>query len=180
MKFVVVTKWFTGLGFAMRLRDEGHEVELAVAGIDDQRRQACYALVGNGLLPKQTLAEVMAARDRRRDAYFVWDENHSVEENECLRRDGFKVLGGGRYADAMEHDRDACLEFVGRYGLRPPPSQAFADAGAAVRFLEEHPATAYVYKPDVGDNYETYIPQSERPEEANLELLVNLRSLICR
>lgn len=61
MKFVVVTKWFTGLGFALRLRDEGHEVELAIAGIDDQRRQECYGLVGNGLLPKRTLAEVVAA-----------------------------------------------------------------------------------------------------------------------
>ncbi|MDQ3949881.1 MAG: hypothetical protein M3282_06020 [Gemmatimonadota bacterium] len=177
MKFVVVTKWFTGLGFAMRLRGEGHEVELAVAGIEDQRRQACYALVGNGLLSKPTLAEVMAARDRRRDSYFVWDENHSVEENECLRREGFKVLGGGRYAEAMEHDRDACLEFVGRYGLTPPPSHAFADAATAIRFLEEHAATAYVYKPDVGDNYETFLPQSERAEEANLELRVYLRSL---
>jgi phosphoribosylamine-glycine ligase len=177
MKFVVVTQWFTGLGFAMRLRDEGHDVELAVVGIDDQRLQACYALVGNGLLPKWPLAEVMAARDRRRDAYFVWDENHSVDENECLRREGFKVLGGGRYAQTMEHDRDACLEFVGRYGLQPPPSHSFADAAAAMRFLEENPATAYVYKPDVGDNYETYVPQSERAEEANLELRVHLRSL---
>jgi phosphoribosylamine--glycine ligase len=177
MKFVVVTKWFTGLGFAVRLRDEGHDVELAVAGIDDQRLQARYALVGNGLLPKRTLAEVVAARDHRHDAYFVWDENHSVEENECLRREGFKVLGGGRYAEAMEHDREACLEFVGRYGLRPPPSQPFADAAAAIRFLEEHPATAYVCKPDAGDNYETYLPQSERAEEANLELRVHLGSL---
>ena len=109
MQFVVVTKWFTGLGFAMRLQDEGHDVELAIAGIDDQRQQTRYALVGNGLVPKRTLAEVMAHRAAMRAAYFVWDENHSVQENECLRREGFKVFGDGRYADTMEHDRDACL-----------------------------------------------------------------------
>jgi phosphoribosylamine-glycine ligase len=180
MKFVVVTKWFSGLGFALRLQDEGHEVELAVAGTDDQRLQSRYALVGDGLLAKRTLAELIAARTSRRDAYFIWDENHSTEENDCLRREGFKVLGGGHYARTMEHDRDACLEFVSRYGLQPPPSHPFADAAAAIRFLEEHAATAYVCKPDVGDNYETYLPQSERAEEANLELRVHLTSLRSR
>jgi len=180
MQFVVVTKWFSGLGLAMRLRDEGHEVELAVAGIEDQRLQARYARVGDGLVAKLPLAEVMADRARRRDACFVWDENHSVSENECLRRESFKVLGGGRYADAMEHDRDACLEFVGRYGLRSPPSHAFDDANSAIGFLEEHATTAYVCKPDVGDNYETFLPHSERPEDANLELRAHLRSLRSR
>jgi phosphoribosylamine-glycine ligase len=177
VKFVIVTKWFSGLGFAVRLQDEGHEVELAVAGVDDQRLQARYALVGNGLVQKRMLADVVAGRDSLRNAYFVWDENHSVEENECLRGEGFKVLGGGRYAEMMEHDRDACLEFVGRYGLKAPPSHAFGDAAAGVRFLEEHPGTAYVYKPDVGDNHETYLPHSERAEDANLELRAHLRSL---
>jgi phosphoribosylamine-glycine ligase len=180
MRFVVVTKWFTGLGFAVRLRDEGHEVELAVAGIEDQRLQASYAKVGNGLVSKRTLAELMAERGRRRDCYFVWDENHSVNENELLRREGFKVFGGGKYADVMEHDRDACLEFVGRYGLQAPPSHAFTDAASALRFLEEHSAMAYVFKPDVGDNHETFLPQGERAEDANLELRAHLRSLRSR
>src|SRR5689334_16845315 len=85
MRFVVVTKWFTGLGFALRLQDEGHDVELAVVGIEDQRQQSRYALVGEGLAPKRALADVMGTRDRLRDAYFIWDENHSVAENECLR-----------------------------------------------------------------------------------------------
>ena len=114
MRFVVVTKWFTGLGFALRLQEDGHDVELAVVGIDDKRLQSRYALVGQGLVRKRTLAEVMAGRDQLRDAYFIWDENHSAAENECLRAEGFRVFGGGRDADTREHDRDACLEFVGQ------------------------------------------------------------------
>src|SRR4051812_21186865 len=177
MRFVVVTKWFTGLGFAIRLQDEGHDVELAVVGIEDQRMQSRYALVGQGLVPRRPLADVMATREQRRDAYFIWDENHSVAENEWLRAEGFKVFGGGRYADTMEHDRDACLDFVGRYGLQSPPSHSFADSGSAIRFLEEHAGTAYVYKPDVGDNHETYVPNAETAEEANVELRTYLASL---
>src|SRR5690242_7276508 len=117
MRFVVVTKWFIGLGFALRLQDEGHDVELATAGIEDKRQQARYALAGEGLVTRRALADVMASRGERRDAYFVWDENHSTAENDCLRQEGFKVLGGGRYPDTMEHDREACLEFVGRWVL---------------------------------------------------------------
>ena len=78
MQFVVVTKWFTGLGFAMRLQVEGHDVELAIAGIDDQRQQARYALVGNGLVPKRTLAEVMAQRAAMRGSTWAMRATSSV------------------------------------------------------------------------------------------------------
>ena len=126
---------------------------------------------------KRPLADVIADEQEWRDAYWIWDENHSVEENELLRREGYKVFGGGAYADRMEHDRDGCLTFVDRYGLKPPPSFAFDDAGAAAKFVEQHADTAYVYKPDRGENYETWVPQSHDAGEANLELRAHLRSL---
>src|SRR5919199_4317623 len=122
MRFVLVTKWFTGLGSALRLHEEGHEVVVAVGGIDDQRQAASYALVGEGLVDRRPLGDVMRDRETFRDAYWIWDENHSVDENETLRREGFKVFGGGTYADTMEHDRAACLTFVGEHGLVAPPS----------------------------------------------------------
>jgi phosphoribosylamine-glycine ligase len=180
MRFVIATQHFAGLGFALRLIEEGHEVLVAYRGIDDRRTAGCYDLVGNGLVRKAPLREVMDDRQRYHDAYWIWDENHSVEENEMLRREGFKVFGGGKFADTMEHDRDACLAFVSKYGLQPPPSYSFEETAPAVQFLEEHPDTAFVYKPDRGENFETWLPQSETPEEANLELRQHLRSLTNR
>ncbi|HEX4682192.1 MAG TPA: hypothetical protein VH277_05755 [Gemmatimonadaceae bacterium] len=177
MRFVIATYHFAGLGFALRLRDEGHEVLMAYRGIEDRRAACAYDLVGNGLVDKRPLREAMHDRHRYRNAYWIWDENHSVPENELLRSEGFKVLGGGKYADTMEHDRDACLSFVEKYGLQPPPSFSFDEPRAAVSFLEKNPRTAYVYKPDRGENYETWLPQSDTPEEANLELRQHLRSL---
>lgn len=177
MRFVVATKHFAGLGFAPRLQDEGHEVIVAYAGVDDRRTAEAYALVGNGLVKKVPLADMMADAQQFRDAYWIWDENHGVDENERLRRDGFKVFGGGGYADRMEHDRDACLAFVNEYGLKPPPSFAFDAAADALAFIEAHPDTAFVYKPDRGESFETWLPQSDRPAEANLELRQHLRSL---
>jgi phosphoribosylamine-glycine ligase len=177
MKFIFPTAFFAGLGFAMRLRDEGHDVLLAPCGVDDRRLEARYALVAEGILPRRPLADVMRERGQYRDAFWVWDENHSVRENELLRREGFRVLGGGAWADRMEHDRDACLAFVAEYGLLPPPSFAFEDRATAIRFLEEHEDTAYVFKPDRGENFETWLPLAEQGSEANVELRHHLGSL---
>jgi phosphoribosylamine-glycine ligase len=177
MRFVIATSHYAGLGFALRLKDEGHEVVLAYRGTDDRRTTDAYCLVGCGLVDKIPLRAAMRDRDKLRSAYWIWDENHSVEENELLRREGFKVFGGGKYADTMEHDRDACLGFVSRYGLQPPPSFAFHDPADAIAFLTDKPNTAFVYKPDRGENFETWLPQSESAEEANLELRQHLRSL---
>lgn len=177
MRFVIATQHFAGLGFALRLVEEGHDVIVADAGTSDRRLEAEYALVGRGLVPRRALGEVVRDRERFRDAWWIWDENHSVDQNETLRAEGFRVFGGGRYSDRMEHDRDACLALVGRYGLLPPPSHAFTAARDAVDFLESHPDVAYVYKPDTGETYETWLPQSESAAEANLELRQHLRSM---
>jgi phosphoribosylamine--glycine ligase len=177
MRFVLVTKWFTGLGFALRLQEEGHDVVVAVVGIDDQRKQASYALVGAGLVDRRPLAELMAERAGWRDAYWIWDENHAADENEALRREGFRVLGGGAYADAMEHDRAYCLRFVGEHGLEAPPSHRFETPNDALAFVEARPRTAYVFKPDEGENFETWLPESDKAAEANRELRAHLKSL---
>ena len=177
MRFIIATRHFAGLGFALRLKEEGHDVALAPSGTDDRRLEDRYALVGEGLVHRQPLAELVAARDQWRDALWLWDENHSVSENELLRAEGFRVFGGGRYPDTMEHDRDACLTFVGKYGLAPPPSFAFTGREDALTLLGENPGTAYVYKPDAGETYETWIPQSENAAEANVELRQHLRTL---
>jgi phosphoribosylamine-glycine ligase len=177
MRFIIATRHFAGLGLGLRLQDEGHDVVLAYTGIDDRRATDSYSRVGNGLVEKRPLAKEMSAREHNRDAYWIWDENHSVDANELLRREGFKVFGGGKYADQMEHDRDACLAFVDRYGLKPPPSFAFEDAAKAIEFIESNSNTAYVYKPDHGESFETWVPQSTDPGDANLELREHLRSL---
>lgn len=177
MKFVIATLHHMGLGFATRLQEEGHEVLMAHAGTDDRRASGRYDLVGEGMVPKRALAEVFAERARYRDWYWVWDENHSVEENETLRAEGYKVFAGGRYPNTMEHDRDACLALVERFGIHPPPSHPFADAAEALRFVEANPDTAYVYKPDRGETFDTWLPLSESAAEANLELRQHLRSL---
>lgn len=178
MKFIVATRDHAGLGFAMRLQAEGNEVVLAVnpdpGDVRDPVRRAAFDRVGDGLVTRESLASLLARRESLRDWYWVWDFNHSVDENETLRREGFRVLGGGAYANRMEHDRAHCLEFVSRYGLASPESFAFDDPAKAAEFCRQHPDTAYVYKPDEGANFETFLPECDDPAEANEELQVHL------
>lgn len=177
MKFVIASAFYSGLGFALRLQDEGHEVLLAHGDPDDRRRAESFQLVGNGLVEKRPLRDVIAHRNKFRDWLFVWDENHSVEANELLRSEGFGVFGGGRYADTMEHDRDACLDLVQRYGVQAPPSFGFENVDQALRFLDSRESGAFVYKPDRGETHETWLPQSVDAAEARDELRQHLRSM---
>jgi phosphoribosylamine-glycine ligase len=177
MRFILATQHFSGLGFAIRLLAEGHDVLMAHGPIDDRRLAPRHDLLGEGIVERRSIDQVMAQRERYRDAYWIWDENHSVDANECLRAEGFRVLGGGRYPDTMEHDRDACLRHVAEYGVLPPPSRAFDDSTEALRFVESNPDVAYVFKPDHGETHETWLPQSAVAGEANLELRHHLRSL---
>src|SRR5579859_2123983 len=136
MKFVVATKDYAGLGFAIRLHDEGHEVVLATEpdpdDVGDPERQSAFDLVGQGLIRKQPLHETIRNREHMRDWYWIWDFNHNVNQNERLRREGFKVFGGGEFANCMEHDRQACLHFASTYGLEAPPSFKFAETKEAI------------------------------------------------
>ena len=181
MRFVIATADYSGLGFAVRIQEEGHDEVLATnppeETANDPECLRRYDLVGAIWSRRPALAELMARRADFQDAYWIWDHNHSVKENEELRSEGFKVLGGGEYPYRMEHDRAACLEHAAVYGLLAPPSVRFENTADAIRFCAQHKRTAYVYKPDEGAHHETFLPESEDPVEANEELRLHLASI---
>jgi phosphoribosylamine-glycine ligase len=164
----------------MRLAEEGNEVLLGTnpsgEDLSSPERIAAHRRVGEGLVPKEPLESLLARRDGLRDALWIWDQNHSVEEAELLRREGFRVFGGSVYAFTMEHDRARCLESVERYGLRAPESRRFEEPAAAIAFCNENASTAYVYKPDNGATFETFVPESEDAAEANEEVRLHLET----
>ena len=76
MRFVVATRDYAGLGFALRLQDEGHDVLLAASPSEtdkaDPERLHNWELVGNGLVRKEPFRTVFARRESLRDAYWIW------------------------------------------------------------------------------------------------------------
>src|SRR5690349_6178215 len=142
MRFVIATADYSGLGFAVRIQEEGHETILATnppeATANDPECLRRYELVGCNMVPKARLSDLMARRADFRDAYWIWDHNHSVQESEELRSEGFKVLAGGEYPYRMEHDREACLKHAAVYGLQAPASVRFENTTDAVRFCAQN------------------------------------------
>ena len=145
MQFIVA-KDYAGLGFAVRLQEEGHQV-LPVTNLDKTeiappRSLPALSASGRGaMVEKISLQHLLQLRSAFTDAYWIWDLNHSVDENEALHAEGFRVLGGGPHAYTVEHDRKACLDFVGRHGLEAPPSLDFERPSDAINCCAQHAGT---------------------------------------
>lgn len=180
-KFVIVSEEWSGVGWAKRLQEEGHTVMVAFQpnekDIDYTNKKRDYALVGKGIIDRYPLSEVLARRSKMKDWYWIWDANHNPDINEKLRKEGFKVLMGSDWNFRMEHDRDFTLKLAEKYGLKSPNTTKFTDGGAAISFLQSNPEIAYVYKPDEGEKYETYVPTAEEPIDANKELQTYLTAV---
>jgi hypothetical protein len=144
MQCIVVTQDYAGHGFAVRLQEKGHGVLLATNPEEKEMAdpEVCrrYRRVGDGMVEKVSLRDVMQKRSSFKDAYWIWDLNHSVEENDTLRQEGFRVHGGNGHAYTMEHHRKGCLQFVARHGLKAPPSFGFEGPAEAMSFCAEPPA----------------------------------------
>ena len=176
MKFIVATSDYSGLGLAMRLEEEGHRAMLAVQPPAPGTDAASFHRVGNSVVEKCPLADVLEARDGLRDWFWIWDGNHSVRENELLRSEGCSVFGGGIFPDLMEHDREFALRYCESYGLKAPESRRFSDTRRAIAFLERQRDRAFVFKPDRGRSDETWVPDEIDPAEANFKLRSRLEN----
>jgi phosphoribosylamine--glycine ligase len=178
-QFIWCTRDFSGLGFAVKLQDEGCDVIVAFEPDPDQdpEKDEAYSLVGSGIVEREPMAQVFKNRTKHRAAYWIFDSNYLWEYADKLRKEGFKVFGASELTSKMEHDRDYGVSIAKKSGLDIPPMQTFSDVQDAIAFLESQPNKAYVCKPDDADSHLTYVPQSETPEAANRELRAYLLSM---
>jgi len=170
---VVATKDFSGLGWAKRLRDEGEDVVLAWGCDEDNpelKRQ--MQMIAKGVVEVLPLDEAVADIH---DAYWVFDGNHHPEVADRLRERGERVFGTSALSDRMEHERAFGVSVAEECGLHAPPSHEFATLDEGIAFLEAHPDTAFVFKPDDGKfNYMTFVPMRKAAADANRDVATYL------
>ncbi len=169
-RFVVVTKDFSGLGWAKALKDEGEQVVLAVKNPEktpEDKRQ--FEAVAEDWIDVVDLDRASASM-RSSNTYWLFAENHFPDMADGLRKAGQRVWGTGKLAEKLEHDRQYAVDVAAKAGLKPPETHEFSDREAGLTFLDDHADTAYVFKPDDSNlNYMTFVPVREDDADANRE-----------
>lgn len=135
MRLLFVSRWALIHDLAWEVKKEGHDVRYCVLSKADRE-------VGDGLLEK---VESWEAHKDWADVV-VFDDSEFGETCEKLRREGKAVVGGTRYSDRLEFDRDFATDEMKAAGLRTIPSWEFTTFDDAIKFIRENPAR-WVVKP---------------------------------
>ena len=170
-QWVIVTKDFSGLGWAKKLLEEGETVTIAsIEDEDDAETKKQRAMVGQGWVEVIELKKAVSTLSSD-NTYWVFSENNYPEEADKLRAAGQKVFGTSALTDKMEHDRNYGVEVANEAGLDSPPTHEFKSLDEGIAFIEANPDKAYVFKPDDGKfNYMTFVPIRKKDSDANREV----------
>lgn len=139
MKFLLYSPELVGGAIGVRLKQEGNEVEAFV-----KEKRSKHGL--DGLLPKVNSLEEGLSHN---PDVVIFDYCKSGDVADDIRKKGFRVLGGSKFADLIELDRGMGIKMAEKMGLRVPPYQSFGknDIEKAIEFIQET-GERYVLKPD--------------------------------
>lgn len=178
-QFVVVTRDMSGLGYAALLARDGETVTLATDCPEDAPDDVeAYERVGEGMGFEILDLPTAMKQKTSPTTYWIFAENNCPKEADQLRKKGAYVFGTSAFQDQMEHDRQYAVDVMTKAGLHSPETEEFTDRDAGLQFLDAHPDTAYVLKPDgsVG-NHLTFVPVRVDDADANRETYTYLQNL---
>lgn len=134
-KFLFVSFESLSGDLAWRIKEEGHEVRAFIEREEDKE-------VFDGFIDKvDNWKEHTAWAD-----VVVFDDIGFGAQAEELRKAGKLVIGGSRYTDKLEEDREFGQNEMKRFGLSILPHWDFSDFDSAIAFIKANPAR-YVFKP---------------------------------
>lgn len=151
-RFLFVSRWALIHDLAWRVQQEGHEVKYCILSKADRD-------VADGFVPKvESWEEHKAWAD-----VIVFDDSDFGDVCERLRKEGKAVVGGTRYSDRLEMDRDFAQAEMAAAGLNTLPSWDFDGFDAAIEFLRKNPQRCVVKPNGKAQNEKvlSYVGQEE-------------------
>ena len=151
MRVLGVTETCDLASMYLRLQDEGHEVRVAVAHPLAQGTLA-------GMVPRSAdwRVDLDWVREAGPDGFVLFEAIGFGGEQDALRRDGFRVIGGSAFGDRLESDRALAQCLLGELGLNVAATHEFTDCAAARQFIAANPRR-YVLKYSGRGNGRNYV-----------------------
>ncbi len=146
-KFLLISGGGDGLGLALRLKMEGHNVAIS---IKEPRAKSNY----DGLLVKPKKWDDFLDAS----TIVIFDSSGGGRTADRLRARGHFVFAGSTFADSLELDRPLALDFMSQAGIRVPESKTFRSWEKAKGYVKER-NTRLVFKAsgDTGNFLGSYV-----------------------
>ena len=147
-KFLMLSGGGDGLGLALRLKEEGHDISV---WIRDARARDDY----NGLLKK---VDNTWGKTLTKDTTVIFDSTGGGRVADRLRAEGYSVLGGSEFADQLEMDRGVAFGIMEEVGIKVPHSETFTSFPAGKKFVQQS-EKRLAFKPtgEMGPEVTTYV-----------------------
>ena len=131
MKIIIISKDGDIFDLAYRLKQEGHEVKIAI-----QEKDFTNVGSGFGLIKvndwKRELSWV------RKEGLIIFDQTGFGKVQDDLRKEGYSVVGGSEGGDRLEFDRYHAQKIFKKYGMKTVPSKHFHVIDNAIEFVKKN------------------------------------------
>jgi phosphoribosylamine--glycine ligase len=137
MKILFISNDLIAGDLARLMVKEGHEVKLFIAEKD--RRENLDNIVVHTKNWKKELKWV------GKEGLIVFDDIGYGEDQDILRKKGYRVFGGSKKCDMLESEREYSQNIFAKYGIETVAIKDFDNMEDAVLYVKKHPA-AWVVK----------------------------------
>jgi phosphoribosylamine-glycine ligase len=161
MRVAFHTKEMSSLAWAIRLKDEGHDV--LVYTPPNSQRVKSNRRIGDGLVNKAISRDQWLGfgLDDPSTLWFFDCTDHG-ELADRLRATGKRVVGAGSFMDKLENDRGFGTAFAQRCGMQCPPERRFTSISGAIAWLKTNP------RQQIGDGGWAWKPYQDLGPETSI------------
>jgi len=163
MGFLILSEGGDGLGLALRLQAEGHEVSMEI-------KDPVAAQRGEGLVEKESKPGF--------NPILIADCTGSGSILDSYKANEGRCFGGSQIADRLESDRKYASQIFKHCGIKEPFSKDFSDWDSAFQFIQDWTEDSkLVFKPE--GKYSGVVP-SYVPHDNDelLEMLQHYKTII--
>lgn len=170
MRVLFISEELGAAELALKLKSEGNDVKLYIHL--DELRDCLNGLIEKTDHWKNELNWV------GKDGLIVFDDVGYGIEQDQLRKDGYRVVGGSAAGDRIEEDREYGQTILRQCGIQTLPCHNFENVDEAIVFVKDHMNDLWVVKKNGGHiSHYCYVPDDKSANRDTIGLLERYSAL---